>query len=427
MDMTALRESADAALQQAMVWATSPAGWMQAALILVAILTSPLLAKSIRGKLAWLNTPPDKDAVFRALVFKIAPFLRAILLVGLLVAARAVSDAVFGMSALVQLALGLAIVFLLYRMVRTLLPKGIQRAALVILLPLGFVAAFGLLGDVAAWFDGLFSFSAFGAEFTPLVLLRIAVIGSLLFWLGGVFNTRGQTAIRSQEGLDVGVREIMAKIFQIALFFILFVMLLNVASIPLSGLVVVVSALGLGIGLGLQSVAANFVSGLIILLDRSVRVGDFIQMDDGLAGTVVAINMRSTTLETADGKDILIPNLNFIESRYENWTHTDPKQRYEVEFAVHYDTDLDSLEGILIPAILKYDKLETEPEMPDVEVRGFGDHGIQMAVEFWASGIDDGPNKFTSDVAMIIWRTLKAAGVQMPYHQVVVHKAGDTR
>ena len=90
---------------------------------------------------------------------------------------------------------------------------------------------------------------------------------------------------------------------------------------------------------------------------------------------------------------------------------------------MHYDTDLDSLEDILIPEILKYDRLETDPEMPDLELRGFGDHGINMAVEFWASGIDDGPNKFTSDVAMIIWRTLKAAGVQMPYPQVVVHQA----
>ena len=423
MDTTALRARIDAFLEQLVAWATSPSGWVQAMLVVACIIVAPLLARAIKARVGWLREPPGKDAVFRALVFKVAPFLRALVLVGLLVAARAVADAAFGMSALVQLALGFALVFLLYRIVRTLLPASVQRVALVILLPLGFAAAFGFLDDIAAWFDGLFSFDAFGATFTPLVLLRIVILGSLLFWLGGVFNTRGQSAIRKQEGIDVGVREILAKIFQIALFFILFIMLLSVASIPLSGLVVVASALGLGIGLGLQSVAANFVSGLIILLDRSLRIGDFVQMDDGLAGTVVSINMRSTTLETADGKDIIVPNLAFIESRYENWTHTDPKQRYEVEFAVHYDTDLDALEGILMPAILDYEKLETEPELPDLEVRGFGDHGINMAVEFWATGIDDGPNKFTSDVAMIIWRTLKAAGVQMPYHQIVVHQA----
>ena len=422
MDMTDVTARLERVGEQVVAWATSPAGWVQAAIVVAAVLVAPALARRLRARLAWLREPPGPDAVFRAVVSRVAPFLRAVLLVGLLFAGAAVSRAALGQDALVRVAFGFALVFLLYRMIRTLVPTDLQRAALLVAIPLGVLAAVGVLGDIAAWLDESYGFALLGTEFTPTKILRVLVLGGLLFWVGGVFNTRGQNAIRSREGLDVGVREIMAKIFQIVLFFVLLVMLLNVATIPLSGLVVVLSALSLGIGLGLQGVAANFVSGLIILLDRSVRIGDYVELEDGRAGNVSAINMRSTTLETYDGKDILVPNLTFIETTYQNWTHTDPSQRYEVGFTVHYDTDLDVLEGILMPAILAYENLAMEPEMPDLEFRGFGAHGIEMAVEFWAVGIDDGPNKFTSDVGFIIWRALKAAGVTIPYPQLVVHR-----
>ena len=185
----------------------------------------------------------------------------------------------------------------------------------------------------------------------------------------------------------------------------------------------VFSAIGLGIGLGLQPIAANFVSGLIILFDRSVRVGDFVVLPDGQEGFDEAINMRNTVVETTDGKDIMVPNTQFTEDAYENWTHKDPRQRYEVHFTVAYDTDLDALEDILIPAVLEHHQVLREPEMPDLEFREFGDNGANMAIEFWADGIDDGPNKFTSDVNFIVWRTLRDNNIEIPFpHRVIQNK-----
>lgn len=127
--------------------------------------------------------------------------------------------------------------------------------------------------------------------------------------------------------------------------------------------------------------------------------------------------MRSTTIETTDGKDIMVPNTTFIENTYENWTHTDPAQRYEVYFGVAYDTDIDKLEEILIPAIAAYPKVLMKPEEPDLELREFGEFSIKFAIEFWVSGIDDGENKFTSDLNYIVWRTLKDNGITMPLPQ----------
>ena len=188
----------------------------------------------------------------------------------------------------------------------------------------------------------------------------------------------------------------------------------------MGGLVVIFSAMSLGIGLGLQPVAANFVSGMILLFDRTVRVGDFVVLPDGQEGHVDAINMRSTIVETTDGKDIMVPNTTFIENAYENWTHKDPRQRYEVYFTVSFDTDIDTLEDILIPAILEHPSVLQEPEEPDLELREFGDYGIKFAIEFWCSGIDDGPNKFTSDLNFIVWRTLKKHNIEVPFPQHVI-------
>ena len=144
-------------------------------------------------------------------------------------------------------------------------------------------------------------------------------------------------------------------------------------------------------------------------------------MPDGQEGFVEAINMRNTVVETTDGKDIMVPNTKFTEEAYENWTHKDPRQRYEVYFTVGYQTDVDQLEDILIPEILKHPSVLREPEMPDLELRNFGENGIEFAIEFWCEGIDDGPNKFTSDLNFIVWRTLRDNKIEMPLPQRIVH------
>jgi len=292
----------------------------------------------------------------------------------------------------------------------------IKKAGLWIGIPFALLVVFGYFDNLLSILDGI---ALGGGEdpFSVLTLLKLGLFGSAFFWLGNFSNQKGQSAIRSQDSLDTGVREIIAKFLQIAIFGAAAVMAMSAAGIGLGGLVVIFSALSLGIGLGLQPVAANFVSGLIILFDRSVRIGDFISLPDGQEGFVEAINMRSTTVETTDGKDIMVPNTTFTEELYQNWTHKDPRQRYEVHFAVTYDTDVDTLEDIIIPIFEGHPLVLSEPEKPDLELREFGDNGIKFAVEFWCSGIDDGPNKFTSDLNFEVWRVLKKHGIYMPLPQ----------
>ena len=433
MDMEALQAKAQEIGAQLLVWLQSPSFLAQVGAIVAAVLLAPILARVIRRRVPLFAAPPAADANLhkaREIVFRAGAFLRALLIVVLLAVAARVLVGVpsLGQDWLVKIAQSLATVFLVYRAIKVFIADALYaKVATWVLVPLSLILVLGYWESFAGVLESTVLLPMGDSPITLMTVSKLAIFGGLFFWLGSLGNKRGQDAIRAQETLDVGVREIAAKLFQILLFAVVFFVVMSAAGIPLSGLAVAFGAIGLGIGLGLQPVAANFVSGLIILLDRSVRVGDFVSLDDGREGFVEAINMRSTTVETTDGKDIMVPNTLFIENAYENWTHKDPRQRYEVYFSVGYETDIDRLEDIILPAVSAHPSVLQEPEVPDLELRSFGDNGIDFAVEFWCEGIDDGPNKFTSDLNFIIWRALRKVSIDMPLPQRVVHEAKTPR
>ncbi len=165
-------------------------------------------------------------------------------------------------------------------------------------------------------------------EISAYGVTRVLLFGGLLFWLGRSSNAIGQDIIRNHKSLDVSTKEVFAKLFEVALFCVVFLLLLNVMGINLTALAVFGGAVGVGLGLGLQSIASNFISGIIILLDKSLTVGDYVELEDGQKGIVREFKMRYAVLETYDGKDVLVPNEKFISSLLINWTHKNQKQRY---------------------------------------------------------------------------------------------------
>ena len=126
---------------------------------------------------------------------------------------------------------------------------------------------------------------------------------------------------------------------------------------------------------------------------------------------------RATILETFDGKWIVVPNEDFIVSRIVNWSDGGSANRYEVDFSVSYDTDINLVPDIIVEAVKKHPAVLLDPEEPDCELRGFGDSGVDFGVEFWCEGIDDGKNKFTSDVRFLIWNALKDHDIEIPFPQ----------
>ena len=435
-----LKTRGQAILNKLIEWFTNPAFLAQLGTIIFAFFASPIIANLLKKKIFLFRSPPEETAKLKPIrdyIYRSGKFLRIIILVILLAIIAAILKAIpigapacaadaadcvaTGQNWLVKLAQGLAVVFLLYKAIKEFITNPLfQKVALWTIIPLALLVVFGYFDDLTNFMNSVELLRMGKSPITLMTVVQVAIFGALFFKLGGIANKKGQDAIRSQDSLDSSTREVVSKIFQILVFGLVFILVMGAAKVPLSGLVVIFSALSLGIGLGLQPVAANFVSGLIILFDRSVRVGDFVSLEDGREGFVEAINMRSTTVETTDGKDIMVPNTTFIESSYENWTHKDPRQRYEVYFTVAYDTDIDTLEDIIMPAIKAHPSVLMEPEEPDLELREFGENGINFAVEFWCSGIDDGPNKFTSDLNFAIWRVLKKNGIVMPLPQRII-------
>ena len=397
-------------------WLSSPQFYAQVIAIIAGILIARLLAKQILAKLWLFNTEPidGKLLRYRKLLYSCRDLLRPVLIVAVLAASASICDAAIGSSWLVRLAGTAAVVSLLYAVINRFIAHPIINAAARWLgMPLAAIYMFGQMDALISWLDSV-AFSAGNIRISALALIKAAGFGGLLFWAGRVSSTAGQKVIRDQKSVDIQTRELAAKALELAVFAIVALLLMNVLGLDLTALAVLSGAVGVGLGFGLQQIASNFISGIIILLERSLKVGDFIELEDGRSGTLRDINMRSSTLATYDGKDIMVPNERFITTRFVNWTHHDPAQRYEVPFSVSYDTDIHTVAPLIEKAVSKTKGILTKPEAPQCEIKSFGDNGIRFVVKFWVNGIDDGKNNYSSDVMYAVWDALKAAKINMP-------------
>ncbi len=408
----------DFILDRLVEWATSPRFYGQAGAVLLCLLLAPPLARFLRKRLLALKLAESGPSIIRRagqLVESLADLMRPIVLVVLLAIAATVADAALGASWLVRLAQSAVLVWLLYEAINRYITHPILRtAAIWIGIPVATLQVFGWYDDVVRFLDSI-SLSVGNIRLSLYFLIKAGIFGAAFFWIGRVTSEAGRNAIQRQEALDRGLRELATRLFEIALYVVIFLLLLQVLGVDLTALAILGGAVGVGLGFGLQQIAANFISGIIVLLERSIVVGDYVELEDGKAGIVKQINIRSTVLETFDGKEIVVPNERFITQRFVNWTHDDPRQRYEVEFVVSYDTDLHKVPPVIEEAVLKHPRVLREPEMPDCELREFTDRGVKFAVEFWVEGLDDGPNKFSSDVLFLVWDALKENGIRIPY------------
>lgn len=424
MDWTQLnvkfRHTVDAALE----WARSPEFYAQLALIAVAIALAWAVAGFIRSRASagWNEDATARSAPLKRQLHHVWPLVLPLVLILTLRMAGDLSNAWVGESGLIRVARGMAIVYLLYSLIAGFVTNRLLKAFFKwVVIPVAILQAIGWLDDVTRYLDSI-NFEVGSMRISAYGVTRFIVFGSILFWLGRVSNVAGQQIIRRQEDIDAGAREVAAKIFQIAVFIVVALMLLQLMSIDITTLAVFGGAVGIGIGFGLQAIASNFISGLIILLDRSVTAGDYIELEDGVSGTIRQLNMRSTLLETFDGKDIMVPNSTFISSRFANWTHQHRKQRYSLEFQVAYDTDVPAMLDIVRTVVQSHPQVLNDPDLPieeraDAEIKRFADSGIEILVEFWMIGIDDGRNRVGADLLLMIWEAFRENGIRFPFPQ----------
>jgi potassium efflux system protein len=291
-----------------------------------------------------------------------------------------------------------------------------------VLIPVGALYALGLLDLVSARLQATVV-PLGNLSFNLLWLLQFLVVGGVIFWLGRWSNEQSTGFISKQNEMPPATRQLASKAAEIAIFGIAFLVVMNIMGISLSSLAVLGGAVGVGLGFGLQKIASNFISGVILLVEGQATVGDYVELDGGEAGTIVKQTARAMILETYDGRWIVVPNEDFITTRVVNYSDQGSANRYEAAFSVSYDTDINLVPDIIETAVAKHPEVLSKPFPPDCELRGFGESGIDFAVEFWVNGIDDGKNKYTSDVLFLIWNALRDNNITIPYpHRVVEFK-----
>jgi len=424
MDLQAIHTLASSLSNTVLEASTKIETYSQIGLIVLIYVLAYGLASRVRRFAPILRQAPSnpKSVPIISFIYRSGKLLFPVFAIMLIRISVEFSELILENGWVMKTAFTIAMLLLLHSFINSVIINPIAAAAFRwIGLPVLFLHLAGWLDDLVTILDAI-ALEVGDIKISIYGLARTVIFGSLLFWLGRISNTTGQSIIRKQESLDMRTREVFAKLFEIALFFIFIVLLLQLLGINLTALAVFGGALGVGLGFGLQAIASNFISGVIILVDRSVTVGDYIELEDGRKGTVTELNLRATTLETHDGKDVVVPNEKFITGSFINWTHKNNKQRYRVDFSVAYKTDVRQLVELLKNAVAEHPQVlsgERYPieERPDCEIDSFGDSGINMFVEFWMEGIDDGRNRVGGDLLLIILETLQENGIEIPFPQ----------
>ena len=247
--------------------------------------------------------------------------------------------------------------------------------------------------------------------------LSAATVLVVMLWVSAAIEAR----LLAGATDNLSVRKIAANATRAMLLLVGVLLALSAAGIPLGALSVLGGALGVGLGFGLQKLAANYVSGFVILAERSLRIGDMVKVD-GFEGRVTDIKTRYTVIRALNGRESIVPNELLITQRVENSSLADPKVSLHTTIQVAYGTDLDTLLPRLTSATLAVPRVIADPA-PAVFLADFGADGLNLQVAFWIADPENGQANVRSDVNLALLRTLNVLGVSIPFPQRVLHQS----
>jgi small-conductance mechanosensitive channel len=257
------------------------------------------------------------------------------------------------------------------------------------------------------------------SSFTVLTLVYLILATLLLFYLTSKINKIVTHKLLAKSRIDYGVRAATGSIIKYLFLTIGFVIILQTAGIDLSSLTILFGALGIGIGFGLQNVINNFVSGLIILFERPIKVGDRIEVA-GVAGDVIDISMRATTIVTNDNISIIVPNSQFISETVINWSHTDRNVRFNYPVGVSYKEDPQIVKKVLLEVALDNPGVLKEPK-PDVLFTEYADSAMMFNLRVWTREYINRPGVLKSQLYYEISRRFREEGIEIPFPQSDIH------
>lgn len=246
------------------------------------------------------------------------------------------------------------------------------------------------------------------------IITALAVIGTL-FMVARLITQSAASSIRSNDDISPSMQVLAVKFLQVLLFGAAFFIGLKVVGVDLTGLAVLSGAIGVGLGFGLQKVVSNLVSGIIILLDKSIKPGDVISIGDTF-GWINALGARYVSITTRDGKEYLIPNEDLITGQVVNWSHTNNFVRLDIHFGTAYGDDPHLVRKLAIDAAAGVDRvLASRP--PVCHITGFGDSSVDYILRFWITDPTGGLTNIRGNVYLALWDTFKEHDISIPFPQ----------
>lgn len=265
----------------------------------------------------------------------------------------------------------------------------------------------------------------FGAVRISLLTVTKSVFAlAVLLWLATVVSETLESRLKHSPNLTPSVQVLFGKLLKFSLVTIAVLAAISTTGMDMTALAVFGGAIGVGIGLGLQRVIANLFSGVILLLDKSIKPGDVVAVA-GTYGWVNTLGGRYVSVVTRDGIEHLIPNEEFITTRVENWTHTDSKIRVKIQLGVHYKSDVERALAICVECAGRVPRVLADPA-PVCQLRAFGDNSVDLELRIWVGDPMNGVNNVRSDTLRLIWKAFHEEGIEIPYPQRDLHlRSGD--
>jgi small-conductance mechanosensitive channel len=276
------------------------------------------------------------------------------------------------------------------------------------------VAALSIIGQLDPVIEALDSVSIMfgGLRLTPLLLIQLAVLLAVALWLSNVASNFAENRIAQSGDLTPSVQVLLVKLIRLGLMIFAVAAAMSAVGINLSALAIFSGAAGVGIGFGLQKIVANFISGIILLVDKSVKPGDLVTIGDN-SGRISAMKTRYISVAAGDGREFLIPNEDLVTQRVTNWTYTDKNTLVKVNFGTNYDADPRLVCKLAIETAAAAQRaLKSKP--PNCLLTEFAEAGMKFSLTFWVADPAD-MDSMKSEVMLSLWDAFKREGIRVPY------------
>jgi small-conductance mechanosensitive channel len=414
MDLNDITDLLSSAAQSVGAELTSPWFYLQLGLILAGAGIGYAAGAAVRSRIETTSLAMGWPAPLRLFMRVLVDSASTAVFAVLMTLARVVmlTSTWPSRSYLLSVAANLAFAWLIIRLVTSVIRN--EFIVRLVSLSAWLVAALSILGRLDPTVEALDSVSVVLGDLrlTPLLLIKLAVLLAVALWLTNIASNFVESRITRSGDLTPSIQVLLIKMIRLAFMIFAVAVVMSAVGINLSALAIFSGAAGVGIGFGLQKIVANFISGIILLADKSVKPGDLVTIGDS-SGRISAMKTRYISVAAGDGREFLIPNEDLVTQKVTNWTYTDKNTLVKVNFGTNYDADPRLVCKLAIDVAAAAPRaIKGKP--PNCILVEFAEAGMKFSLTFWIAD-PDGMDNVKSDVMLSLWEVFKREGIRVPY------------